>query len=215
MVPDRVRLGRSGPVRHEHHLSDEPPRCPWGGIEDAAYTAYHDTEWGVPLHDDARLFELLCLEGAQAGLSWLGILRRRDGYRAAFDGFDPHRIAAYTDADRARLLADARIVRNRAKIDACIGNARAFLDLTDGAAGAFAAWLWRFVDGVPVQNAWAAMGEVPATTSASEALARELRRAGFSFVGPTTCYAYMQSAGLVNDHLVGCFRHIEVAALGR
>jgi DNA-3-methyladenine glycosylase I len=169
----------------------------------------------VPLHDDRALFELLCLEGAQAGLSWLTILRRRDGYRVAFDGFDAARIAAYTDADRDRLLADARIVRNRAKVDACIGNARALLALTAGVVGAFDAWLWRFVDGRAIQNRWQAMGEVPAETSVSRALSKELRRAGFAFVGPTICYAYMQSAGLVNDHLASCFRHPEVAQLDR
>lgn len=186
-------------------------RCGWAGIAHPEYTAYHDTEWGVPLHDDRALFELLCLEGAQAGLSWLTILRRRDGYRDAFDAFDPARIAAYTDADRIRLLADARIIRNRAKVDAFIGNARAFLSLTDGAAGAFDAWLWRFVGEEAVQNAWREMGEVPAETSVSRALSAELRGAGFTFVGPTICYAFMQSAGLVNDHLVSCFRHAEVA----
>lgn len=176
------------------------------------YVAYHDTEWGVPLHDDRRLFELLCLEGAQAGLSWLTILRRRDGYRDAFHGFEPGRIAAYTDADRTRLLADARIIRNRAKVDAFIANARAFLALTGGAGGAFDAWLWRFVDGAPVQNAWRELSQIPAETSVSRALSAELRRAGFTFVGPTICYAFMQSAGLVNDHVVSCFRHAEVAA---
>lgn len=189
-------------------------RCPWGTAT-PEYVAYHDTEWGVPLHDDRRLFELLCLEGAQAGLSWLTILRRRDGYLAAFDGFDPARMAAYTDADRARLLSDVRIVRNRAKVDAFVGNARAFLSLTDGAAGAFDAWLWRFVGGVPIRNAWRQMADVPAQTSVSRELSTELRRAGFAFVGPTISYAFMQAAGLVNDHLVDCFRHAEVAALDR
>ena len=188
-------------------------RCPWPGIEHPEYLEYHDTEWGVPTHDDRALLELLCLEGAQAGLSWLTILRRRDGYRAAFDGFDPARMAAYTDADRARLLADTRIIRNRAKVDAFIRNAQAFLDLTDGAPGAFDAWLWRFVGGAPVQNRFSEPGTVPAETSVSKDLSRELRRAGFTFVGPTICYAFMQSAGMVNDHLTGCFRHAEVAAL--
>ena len=155
------------------------------------------------------------LEGAQAGLSWLTILRRRDGYRAAFDGFDPDRIAAYTDADRARLLADSRIVRNRAKVDAFIANARAFLRLTDGAAGAFDAWLWRHVGGRQLQNRWRTMDEVPAETSVSRQLSRAFRDAGFAFVGPTITYAFMQSAGLVNDHLTSCFRHPEVARLDR
>ncbi len=167
----------------------------------------------MPLHDDRALFELLCLEGAQAGLSWLTILRRREGYRAAFDNFDPQRIATYTDADRVRLLADPRIVRNRAKVDAVIGNARALLRLTDGAASAFDAWLWRLVDGRQLQNRWQIMDEVPVETSVSRELSNALRGAGFSFVGPTICYAFMQSAGLVNDHLVPCFRHPEVARL--
>ena len=195
-------------------MPSELIRCGWAGIAHPKYLAYHDTEWGVPTHDDRALFELLCLEGAQAGLSWLTILRRRGTYRAAFDDFDPVRMAAYTDADRARLLADAGIIRNRAKVDAFIGNARAYLALTDNAAGIFDAWLWDFVDGAPVQNAWHAMDDVPAETSVSRELSRALRAAGFSFVGPTICYAFMQSAGMVNDHVVSCFRHPEVAALG-
>ncbi len=183
-------------------MSDAGPvRCQWAG-SDPLYVTYHDTEWGVPLHDSSRLFELLCLEGAQAGLAWITILRKRDGYREAFDRFDPRRMAAYTDADRARLLADARIVRNRAKIDAFIGNARAYLE-----AGDFANLVWSFVDGSPVVNAWRSMDEIPAQTPASLAMSRELRRRGFRFVGPTICYAFMQSAGLVDDHVVSCFRH--------
>ncbi|MGH2418533.1 MAG: DNA-3-methyladenine glycosylase I [Candidatus Limnocylindria bacterium] len=181
-------------------------RCPWAGA-DALYLAYHDVEWGVPMRDPRRLFELLCLEGAQAGLAWITILRKREGYRAAFDGFDPERIAAYTDADRERLMGDAGIVRNRAKIGAVIGNARAWLDVEDPAG-----LLWSFVGGAPVRNRWRAMGELPSETEASEAMSRELRRLGFRFVGPTICYALMQSAGLVNDHLLGCFRHAEVGA---
>ncbi len=195
-------------------MPSELIRCGWAGIAHPEYLAYHDTEWGVPTHDDRALFELLCLEGAQAGLSWLTILRRRGTYRAAFDDFDPVRMAAYTDADRARLLADAGIIRNRAKVDAFIGNARALLSLTDNAAGVFDAWLWAFVGGTPAQNAWRAIADVPAETSVSRELSRALRAAGFSFVGPTICYAFMQSAGLVNDHVVSCFRHPEVAALG-
>jgi DNA-3-methyladenine glycosylase I len=180
-------------------------RCPWG-TSDPLYVEYHDREWGVPIRDTRALFELLCLEGAQAGLAWITILRKRDGYRDAFDGFDPARIAAYTDADRARLLVDARIVRNRAKIDAFIGNARACLEIDDPSG-----LLWSFVDGSPLQNRWRAMDEVPAETDASRAMSRELRGRGFRFVGPTICYAFMQSAGLVNDHLVSCFRHAELA----
>jgi DNA-3-methyladenine glycosylase I len=179
----------------------EPVRCEWAG-PDPLYVAYHDTEWGVPMRDSHRLFELLCLEGAQAGLAWITILRKREGYRAAFDGFDPGRMAEYTDADRVRLAADARIVRNRAKIDAFIGNARAFLEVAD-----FSDLVWSFVDGVPDVNAWRRLDEVPAQTDVSLAMSRELRRRGFRFVGPTICYAFMQSAGLVDDHVVECFRH--------
>jgi DNA-3-methyladenine glycosylase I len=183
----------------------DPQRCSWA-TSDPLYVAYHDTEWGVPLHDPRQLFELLCLEGAQAGLSWITILRKRDGYRAAFDGFDPTRVAAYTDADRARLMADAGIVRNRAKIAAFIGNAQAWLALEDPAG-----LLWSFVGGTPLVNRWHSMADIPAETDASRAMSRELRRLGMRFVGPTICYAFMQSAGLVNDHVVDCFRHAEVA----
>lgn len=179
----------------------EPVRCGWAG-SDPLYVAYHDTEWGVPMRDARRLFELLCLEGAQAGLAWITILRKRDGYRVAFDGFDPVRMAAYGDDDRARLLADAGIVRNRAKVDAFIGNARAYLETDD-----FAGLIWSFVDGVPVQNRWHTLAEIPAETDASRRMSEELRRRGYRFVGPTICYAFMQSAGLVDDHVVGCFRH--------
>ena len=183
----------------------EPARCPWG-TTDPLYVAYHDREWGVPIREQRALFELLCLEGAQAGLAWITILRKRDGYRDAFDGFDAARIAAYTDADRARLLADARIVRNRAKIDAFIGNARASLEVGD-----LSGLLWSFVGDSPIRNHWQAMDEIPAETDSSRAMSRELKRRGFRFVGPTICYAFMQSAGLVNDHLLSCFRHAEVA----
>jgi DNA-3-methyladenine glycosylase I len=179
-------------------------RCPWAG-SDPLYVAYHDTEWGLPMRDPHRLFELLCLEGAQAGLAWITILRKREGYRAAFDRFDARRMAAFTDADRARLMADAGIVRNRAKIEAFIGNARAFLEVDD-----FSGLVWSFVDGAPMVNQWRTIQDVPASTPASEAMSRELRRLGFRFVGPTICYAFMQSAGLVDDHLVSCFRHSSV-----
>jgi DNA-3-methyladenine glycosylase I len=180
-------------------------RCDWAGT-DPLYVAYHDDEWGVPMRDPHRLFELLCLEGAQAGLAWITILRKRDGYRAAFDGFDPVRMAAYTDADRERLMADAGIVRNRAKIDAFIGNARAVLEIND-----FSELVWSFVDGRPVVNHWRTVAEIPATTPSSARMSRELRRRGFSFVGPTICYAFMQSAGLVDDHLVSCFQHSDAS----
>lgn len=176
-------------------------RCDWA-TGDPLMTDYHDAEWGVPLRDPHRLFELLCLEGAQAGLAWITILRKRDGYRAAFDGFDPQQMASYGEADRQRLMADAGIVRNRAKIDAFIGNARAFLAIPD-----FVDQVWSVVDGATVVNRWTSVDHIPAQTAASEALSRLLRERGFRFVGPTICYALMQSAGLVDDHLVTCFRH--------
>ena len=182
----------------------DPSRCPWAGT-DPLSTSYHDTEWGVPMRDPHRLFELLCLEGAQAGLAWITILRKREGYRSAFEGLDVERMAAYTDDDRARLLADARIVRNRAKVGAFIGNAAAWRRLDDPVG-----LIWSFVDGRQVVNRWRTMDAVPAETQVSLALARELRGQGFRFVGPTICYALMQSAGLVNDHLIDCFRHAEV-----
>ncbi len=187
----------------------EPIRCGWAGT-DPLYVAYHDTEWGVPIRDAHRLFELLCLEGAQAGLSWITILRRREGYRAAFDGFDPHRMAAYTDVDRARLMADARIVRNTAKVNAFIANARAFLAIDD-----FSQLIWSFVGGRTLVNRWEVLEDVPGVTDASMAMSRSLRAHGFSFVGPTICYAFMQSAGLVNDHVVDCFRHGPISSAAR
>ena len=190
-------------------MSDDRPRCPWG-TGDRLNLAYHDTEWGVPIHDDRRLFELLNLEGAQAGLSWITILRKRDGYRRAFEGWDPERIAAYGPEDEARLLADPGIVRNRAKVRAVIGNANAYLALAD-APGTFDRYLWSFVGGSTTTNAWTTMGTVPAETDASRTLARDLKHRGFTFVGPTIVYAFMQSAGLVNDHLVSCFRYAELA----
>lgn len=183
-------------------MSDaDPVRCEWAG-SDPLYVAYHDTEWGVPMRDPHRLFELLCLEGAQAGLAWITILRKRDGYRAAFDRFDPVRMAQYTDADRLRLMADTRIVRNRAKIDAFIRNAQAFLGVPD-----LSTLVWSFVEDRTIINAWRRLDEIPAQTDASVAMSKELRRRGFGFVGPTICYAFMQSAGLVDDHVVECFRH--------
>ena len=189
--------------------ADRRTRCGWG-TTDPLSLAYHDTEWGVALHDDRRLFELLNLEGAQAGLAWITILRKRDGYRRAFDGWDPELIAAYGADEEARLLADPGIVRNRAKIRAVIGNARAYQSMAD-APGAFDRYLWSFVDGTPIQNRWTALGGVPAETDVSRALSRDLKSRGLSFVGPTIVYAFMQSAGLVNDHLVSCFRHAELS----
>ena len=193
-------------------MADARPRCDWAGIGDSLYRDYHDREWGVPVHDDRRLFELLLLEGAQAGLAWISILRRREGYRAAFHDFDPAWLASLTDDGIASLLGDPRIVRNRAKVRSAVGNARAFLALVQE-AGSFDGWLWSFVDGGPMHNAWRSHAEIPAETDLSRSLSAEMRRRGFSFIGPTIAYAFMQSAGLVNDHLVGCFRHDEVAAL--
>jgi DNA-3-methyladenine glycosylase I len=186
-------------------------RCGWAG-DDPLYVDYHDTEWGVPLRDGRALFELLILEGAQAGLAWITILRKRDGYRRVFAGFHPERVAAFDADDVARLLADPGIVRNRAKVDAAIGNARAWLSLAD-ATGSTVDHLWSFVDGRPVQNAWETLDQVPAETDASRAMSRDLRSRGFRFIGPTIAYAFMQSAGMVNDHVTGCFRHAGVAAL--
>ncbi|BBL72867.1 DNA-3-methyladenine glycosylase I [Methylogaea oryzae] len=191
----------------------EPIRCPWcEGF--GLYRDYHDREWGTPLVDDRALFELLILEGAQAGLSWSTILKKREAYRLAYEGFDPAVIADYGEADAARLLADAGIVRNRAKVAASIRNARAYLELA-ATAGSFTDYLWAFVDGEPLQNAWTSMAQVPASTPQSESMSRALTQAGFKFVGPTICYAFMQAAGMVNDHLVSCFRHGQVKGLRR
>jgi len=182
-------------------------RCAWCG-DNPLYRAYHDSEWGTPCHDDRHLFEMLVLEGAQAGLSWLTILKKRDNYRKAFDQFAVDKVAAYGEADLRRLLADPGIVRNRLKIEAAIRNARGVLALRDE-FGTLEAFLWRFVDGVPVRNAWRTLAEVPARTAQSDALSRELRRRGFNFVGSTICYAFMQAVGMVNDHTVDCFRYGE------
>jgi DNA-3-methyladenine glycosylase I len=185
-------------------------RCDWCG-SDPAYVAYHDDEWGVPVHEERRLFEFLTLEGAQAGLAWITILRKREGYRRAFAGFDPALVAAFGADDAARLLADPGIVRNRAKIAATIDNARAFLEV-QAACRSFERFLWAFVDGRPIVNHWQSMAEVPAATALSDALSKELKRRGFRFVGSTICYAFMQAVGLVNDHLVHCHRHAPLAA---
>jgi DNA-3-methyladenine glycosylase I len=180
-------------------------RCDWAG-SDPLYLKYHDTEWGIPLHEDRRLFEMLVLEGAQAGLSWLTILRKREAYRRAFDRFDPRKVARY-DARKVRaLLADAGIVRNRLKIESAVKNARAFLEVRDE-FGSFDAYIWRFVGGQPIRNAWRAMKDIPARTPESDAMSKDLRKRGFSFVGSTICYAFMQATGLVNDHVVDCFRY--------
>lgn len=182
-------------------------RCGWarGDLD----VAYHDREWGVPIHRDRRLFELLILEGAQAGLSWSTILKKRPAYRKAFDGFDANKIARYSAVRVRRLMNDAGIVRNRAKIEATIANARAFLAV-QREHGSFDSYIWQFVDGRPRQNAWRRHGECPAETDTSRAMSRDLLRRGFKFVGPTICYAFMQATGMVNDHLRGCFRWREV-----
>ncbi len=186
-----------------------PPRCAWATTPLAI--AYHDEEWGVPLHDDRALFELLVLEGAQAGLSWETILRKRAAYRAAFDGFDPARVAAYDEAKSRELLADAGIVRHRGKIAAAIANARGVLAVQQE-FGSFDDYLWRFVEGRPRQSTWRSLAELPARTPESEAMSADLRRRGFAFVGPTICYAFMQAVGMVNDHTVDCFRYQAIAA---
>jgi DNA-3-methyladenine glycosylase I len=200
------------PVKNPAPLANKK-RCAWVGT-DPLFIAYHDEEWGVPLHDDRVLFEFLVLEGAQAGLSWSTILRKRDAYRRAFDRFDPRKVARYEKRKVAALLTDAGIVRNRMKIASAIKNAKAFLDV-QAEFGSFDAYQWRFVNGRPIQNRRRAEGEIPPRSAQSDAMSDDLKRRGFSFVGSTIIYAHMQAVGMVNDHLVSCFRHREVAQLGR
>jgi len=188
-------------------------RCGWAG-SDPLYVAYHDDEWGVPAHDDRHLLEMLVLEGAQAGLSWLTILRKREHYRVAFDGFDAEKVAAYSEADVRRLLADPGIVRNRLKIESAVKNAAAVLRARDE-FGSFDSFIWRYVGGVPVQNAWRSIAELPARTEPSDAMSKDMKKRGFSFVGSTICYSFMQAVGLANDHIIGCFRHEEVKKMTR
>ncbi len=188
-----------------------PTRCSWPG-EDALYLAYHDEEWGVPEYDDRALFEKLLLEGFQAGLSWITILRKRENFRAAFDGFNPERIARYTPKKVERLLQNAGIIRHRGKIEAAIGSARAYLDIMEK-EGSFSDFIWDFVDGTPQQNGFKSMKDVPAETEMSRALSKELKRSGFKFCGPTIVYAFAQASGLVNDHMTACFRHDDCAQL--
>ena len=188
-----------------------PVRCPWAGIEDQIYARYHDTEWGIPLTDDRRLFEKLVLEGFQSGLSWLTILKKRDNFRRAFHDFDAERIARYDAADQARLLADAGIIRNRLKIEATIDNARVYLRLQERTR--LATFLWGFLDGRPLIHQRRAREEVPAVTEVSTRISKALKAEGFRFVGPTTIYAFMQATGMVNDHLVACHRHGPCAEL--
>jgi DNA-3-methyladenine glycosylase I len=185
-------------------------RCGWA-VSDI-YEQYHDAEWGVPLHDDRLLFEFLILEGAQAGLSWLTILKKREAYRRAFDRFDPEKVSRYGAAQTKRLLADAGIVRNRLKIASAIQNAKAFLKVQDEFQS-FDAYIWRFVDGRPIQNRWSSLKQVPARTAISDAISKDLKFRGFKFVGSTICYAHMQATGMVNDHLTNCFRHAQVGGL--
>jgi len=185
-------------------------RCAWAG-NDPLYIAYHDEEWGIPVHDDRRFFEMLCLEGAQAGLAWITILRKRENYRAAFDGFDVATVASYDDAKIAALLADPGIVRNRLKVNAFVRNARAFLAVQEE-FGSFDAYIWQFVGGAPILNQWRSLGELPAQTPIAAAMSKDLKQRGFTFVGPTICYAFMQACGLVNDHVVDCFCYGMVAS---
>ncbi len=195
----RRRVGAGGPGLK---------RCEWAG-DAPAMVAYHDEEWGVPVHDDRTHFEFLVLEGAQAGLSWSTILNKRDGYRKAFAGFDPAQVARFTPSRVEKLLADPSIVRNRLKVESAVTNARAFLELQDE-AGSFDGWLWGFVDDAPVVNGWKRLEQIPAETALSQAVSKELKRRGFRFVGPTIVYAHLQAVGVVNDHLVDCFRWAEV-----
>jgi len=183
-------------------------RCSWAG-DDPLYVAYHDREWGKPEHRDRKLFEMLVLEGAQAGLSWLTILRKREGYRSAFAGFDPAKVARFDDRKIATLLRDPGIVRNRLKVASAVRNARVFREIRLE-YGSFDAFVWGFVDGVPIINRWRSVEEIPAKTPVSDAMSKELKRRGMSFVGSTICYAFMQATGLVNDHVVGCFRRREL-----
>ena len=191
----------------------ESDRCPWAGT-DPLTVAYHDEEWGVPSRDDRHLFEMLVLEGAQAGLSWITILRKREGYRRAFAGFEPTKVASFGPKDVERLLGDTGIVRNRLKLESAIDSAKAFLALQRD-AGSFSEWLWAHVDSNPVQGSFREMRDVPAKTPLAEAISKELRTLGFRFVGPTIVYAYLQAVGVVNDHLVSCPRHQEVQRAAR
>ncbi|MCA9925989.1 MAG: DNA-3-methyladenine glycosylase I [Anaerolineales bacterium] len=187
-------------------------RCAWCG-DDPLYVKYHDEEWGVPVYDDQLLFAKLILDGAQAGLSWITILRKRDNYWQAFDNFDPEKIARYDDAKIAELLQNPGIVRNRQKVNAAVKNAQAYLNILE-TEGSFSDFLWQFVDSKPIPNAWQTMAEIPAVTPESEAMSKALKKRGFSFVGPTIVYAFMQAVGMVNDHVIDCFRYLEIKNRG-
>lgn len=186
-------------------------RCDWAGT-DSLYVQYHDAEWGVPCHDDRKLFEFLLLEGAQAGLSWITILRKRENYRAAFDNFNPAEMSKYTASKISALLSDKGIVRNRRKVEASVQNARAFLSIQEE-FGSFDAYIWRFSEGNPITNHWEKSAQIPSNTTESRAMSRDLQERGFKFVGPTICYAFMQAMGLVNDHTVDCYRHDEICEI--
>jgi DNA-3-methyladenine glycosylase I len=188
-------------------------RCPWGSWDDPLYAAYHDEEWGVPSHDDRHLFEMLVLEGAQAGLSWSTILRKREGYRRAFAGFDPAKVAGFTPARIERLLRDPSIVRNRLKVESAVNNARRVLEVQEE-VGSIDAYLWSFVEGRPIVGRWRSLRDIPSETARSRAMSKDLKRRGFRFVGPTVCYAFMQAAGLVNDHVTSCFRFADLEGTG-
>lgn len=187
-------------------------RCHWCG-DDELYVAYHDNEWGVPLYDARKLFEFLLLEGAQAGLAWITVLRKREGYRVAFDEFDPERIARYSKRKMEQLLHNPNIIRNRLKVASAVNNARAFLAIEE--SGGFSDFVWRFVDHRPIQNRFRSHQEIPASTEISDAMSKQLKRQGFNFVGSTICYAFMQATGMVNDHLTSCFRHRHCAGIGK
>ena len=189
-------------------------RCTWPG-EDPFYVAYHDEEWGVPEYDDRALYEKLILDGFQAGLSWITILRKRDNFRKAFDNFEPAKIARYTEPKVQKLLKNEGIIRHRGKIEGTIKNARIYLDIMEKEPGGFSSYLWKFVDGKPLQNKWGSMKQVPAETPMSQALSKNLKKRGFTFCGPTIVYAFAQAVGMVNDHMTTCFRHKECAKLGK
>jgi len=207
-----IRLVRPKRQNNVGHRRKMKTRCEWCG-GNPLYIAYHDGEWGIPIHDDRLLFEFLILEGAQAGLSWLTILKKRENYRKAFHAFDCGHIAQYTEADVTRLLSDAGIVRNRLKIESAIKNAQGVLGIQEE-CGSLDSYLWRYVDGVPKQNAWRSMSELPVKTELSDAMSKDLKKRGFNFVGSTICYAFMQAVGMVNDHTTGCFRYKDIRKMG-
>lgn len=198
------------PINHE----DGRCRCGWCGV-DPLYVNYHDTEWGVPEWDDRALFEKLILDGFQAGLSWITILRKRDNFRKAFDGFEPEKIVRYTPKKLDALMQNEGIIRNKAKIHGTVANARGWLEIMEKEKGGFSGYLWKYVDGRPLKNNWSSLKQVPAETAVSQAISKDLRKRGWTFVGPTIVYAFMQATGLVNDHLVECYRHKQVAKAKR